>query len=427
MKFKEWKEWYKALPKSMRWFVWLVLLRPLVDNFYYLKEVSPFISPLYIVGVLTPLLIFISIRNSRKPPQSIVDGNFRIYGGFIIVGVLVMSMSGIADLQFWMVTLKITAILYLFFFLRHFIRNRKDMDGILQTFLYSSIWVVFMFLYEIYAHPINLTYTRGIERFQGDYADVFNYAIYVSICTLINYYFLLNSDSSLSRSTRIRNVVINIVLGSAMLLKMSHIATDVVFLALNILYFLIAFKKNAVGALIFASVLILIVYSYGQEKIDEKIQPLIQKDIDVASGEGEETSYLHGRVGRWERIMDFFNNSSLLSQLFGLPFTGELYYPFITGGTHNDYLRILMLVGYVGLTSYLILLINLFRRIIKEHLSTLYIGMGALGILVLYSISVVPTIYPGFLYTLLAIFAYFSIPESVLRKQEIAKSSKYKV
>jgi hypothetical protein len=418
MKFKEWKEWYKSLPKSFRWFVWLILLRPLIDNFYYLKEISPFLSPLYIVGGLTPIVIFYTIRKKQKPVRSEIDTNFRIWGGFILAGIIMMGFTGLLSLNYWIVIIKISLPIYLFIFLRYFVRNQKDIDGILQTFLYSAILIVGIFAYEIVVQPLNMTRTRGIDRMQGNFADVFNYATYVSLCTLINYYFLLKSDTTLSRSARIRNVVLNIVIGTAMLIKMSHVATDVVFLALNVLYFLVAFKKNAVGALFFVGVLFFIVYSYGKETIDKSILPLIETDVNVYSGEEDDVYLLHGRVGRWERITDIFNQSSLVSQLFGLPYTGYLPFAFITGGVHNDYLRNLLCTGYIGLIAYLLLLYNLFRRIIRHHLSTLYLGLGALGSLVLYSISVTPTVYPCFLYIILAIFAFFAIPPKVLKMQE---------
>lgn len=418
MSFKEWKEWYKSLPKSMRWFVWLILFRPVIDNFYYLKEVSPFLSPLNIVGILTPFIIFYTIRKMKTPPQSEIDTNVKVWGGFILAGIIVMGFTGFFMLPFWTVAFKISLPLYLLIFLRYFVRDRRDVDGVLQTFLFSSIVVISIFMFEIVIHPLNMVHSRGLERYQGSFADVFDYAIYVTLCTLINYYFLLKSDSTLSRTTRTRNVGLNLVIGVAMLFKMSHVATDIVFIALNILYFLVAFKKNAVGALIFGTVIVLIIYAYGQETIDKNLMPLIETDVKVAQGEEEETAYFHGRVGRWERISGIFNESSYLSQLFGMPFTGELPFAFVTGGVHNDYLRNLIAIGYIGLFSYLLLLFNLFRRIIKHELSMLYLGLGALGSLVLYSMTTVPTIYPSYLYIIMTIFAYFSIPTNVLKMRE---------
>src|SRR6185436_9336818 len=165
MKFKEWKEWYKSLPKGYKWFVWLILLRPLIDNFYYLKEISPFLSPLYIVGLLTPIVIFYSVSTKKKPLQTDLDTNFRLWGGIVIAGIIFMAFTGIFTLPFWIVSLKISAPIYLFIFFRYFIRSRKDLDGVLQTFLYSSLVIICIFSYETVVHPLNMVHTRGIERY----------------------------------------------------------------------------------------------------------------------------------------------------------------------------------------------------------------------------------------------------------------------
>jgi hypothetical protein len=418
MEFKEWRKWYKSLPKSMRWFVWLVFLRPLIDNFYYLKEVSPVLSPLNVVGVLTPVLIYFSIRKVKKPSSSVIDSNFRIWGNMLLAGVIVMGFSGLFLMSYWVVAFKLLLPVYLFIFLRYFVRNRKDVDGILQTFLYSAMFIILMFGYEIFFHPIMIGFTRKMERFQGGYADVFNYATYVSLSTLINYYFLLKSDSTLSKKARLRNVVINLVIGPTMLIKMSHVASYAVFLALNILYFLIAFRKNTISLLLCLTIILPIVYIYGKETINDKFMPLIQTDIEAYSGERDEVQLLHGRVGRWESQTNFFNESSLFVQLFGFPLSCELVFPLFTGGTHNDYLRILFTTGYVGLLTYILLLYNLFKRIMKHYWSLLYLGLGALACLMLYSLSVTPTVYASYMYIVMSIFALFSIPFQNFRIKE---------
>jgi hypothetical protein len=410
MNFKEWKRWYKSLPKSMRWFVWLVFLRPLIDNFYYLKEVSPVLSPLNIVGVLTPALIYFSIRKVKKPPHSVIDSNFRMWGSLLLAGVIIMGFSGLYMLNYWVVAFKLLLPVYLFIFLRYFVKSYMDVDGILQTFLYSAIFVVIIFGYEIFFHPIIIGFSRNMERFQGGYADVFNYATYVSLCTLINYYFLLKSNSTFLKVTCIRNVLINLIVASAMLIKMSHVASYAVFLAMNILYFLIAFRKNTVSLLLCLTIILPVAYIYGKETINEKFMPLIENDIEAYSGERDEVQLLHGRVGRWESQTNIFNESSLLVQLFGFPINGQLAFPFFTGGTHNDYLRILFTTGYVGLITYIFLLYNLFKRIVKHYLSLLYLGLGTLACLILYSLSVTPTVYASYMYIVMCIFAFFSIP-----------------
>ncbi|MFB0925680.1 MAG: hypothetical protein QMB65_10445, partial [Vicingaceae bacterium] len=77
---------------------------------------------------------------------------------------------------------------------------------------------------------------------------------------------------------------------------------------------------------------------------------------------------------------------------------------------HNDFLRILFLSGYLGLFYYIVLLIMLYQRAIKIAHATKYLAFGTLGILLLYSISVVPTFYPPFMYIVMSVFAYVALP-----------------
>src|SRR4249920_2644732 len=80
MNFKEWKKWLGELPWSCKWFVLFILIRPVTDNFYNLKEISPLYSPLYILGILTPVFILLSFLSSRFPKKysSPVDVPVRI-------------------------------------------------------------------------------------------------------------------------------------------------------------------------------------------------------------------------------------------------------------------------------------------------------------------------------------------------------------
>ena len=134
----------------MRWFVILVLLRSVIDSFYTLKQVSPLLSPLYIVGVLTPVLIVYSISKTRKPRQSIVDSLFRFWGVLMLMVIVTMAAMNSFSFEFLEVSLKITLPIYLFIFLRYFIRSQKDLEGIMQTFLYSAIPVALIFLFEVF-------------------------------------------------------------------------------------------------------------------------------------------------------------------------------------------------------------------------------------------------------------------------------------
>jgi hypothetical protein len=71
MTFREWKKWFKELPWSCKWFVIFILIRPVTDNFYNLKEISPVYSPLYILGILRRYLFFSAFFQDGFPKSTV--------------------------------------------------------------------------------------------------------------------------------------------------------------------------------------------------------------------------------------------------------------------------------------------------------------------------------------------------------------------
>jgi hypothetical protein len=102
MNFKEWLAWYRSLPITKKWFIILILIRPISDNFYDLKEVSVLTSPLYIIGILTPLLILFSFTSPRlsAPKRSLIDIPFYIWGAFVLLNCFYMYFTDLSLVTF---------------------------------------------------------------------------------------------------------------------------------------------------------------------------------------------------------------------------------------------------------------------------------------------------------------------------------------
>lgn len=86
MKFNQWKIWLKSKPWILKWFILLVLIRPIIDNLYFLKDISPFLSPLYIAGVLTPLMVIYVLAKTKKPASTKLDRHMRFFSFFHFAG-----------------------------------------------------------------------------------------------------------------------------------------------------------------------------------------------------------------------------------------------------------------------------------------------------------------------------------------------------
>jgi hypothetical protein len=414
MDFNEWRLWFKKLPWTLSWFIVLVLLRPVIDSFYYLKETSLFISPLYIVGVATPILCLIAIIKIPKPNYSRLDTAMSIYSGLIFLSCFFLLIKDFFSLKAIEFSLKLSIPVFLYFFCRRLIRSKKDLIGVFVAFLYSSVFVIITLAYELIFNPINVQMSRGLVRIQGNFADVSNYAIYASCLVLIAGFIYFENTKKRSFQSRMIIYFVMVLVSLLIVINIHHTVSYVVILSLLALFILNNFRTNFGSAIFFLLTAVIITYTVGKEAVDANIIPLIETDILVYEGEKESEALLHGRVGRWQIYLTKFNESSVVAQLIGLPVNIEKPYKYISSGSHNDYLRILLFTGYLGLATYITILISLYFRSIKHKPSMRYTGIGTLAILVLYSVSTTPSLYAPLLYVVIPIMAMLALPRKMM-------------
>jgi hypothetical protein len=418
MTFKEWKKWMRSLPWLLKWFVVLILFRPVIDNFYYLKEVSPFLSPLNIVGILTPVLCIAAIIKWRNSSNTPIDFYFKIWTALAFFSIIFLFIYDPVSLLFYEYLIRLTLPIYIFFFVRLLIRSKEDLHGVLQTFIYSAIFVLAIFLYEIVINPVRVVESRGLSRIQGYYGDVLNYSIYLTQSFLIICYFYFTQNKTVSSVKRIRKVIIVSFVCILMLFNIHHSASYFVFTFLFVLFLSFNFRENTNNSIFITMVLIATFYFFGQDIIEEKISPLFQTDIAVYEGEKENDRLLHGRVGRWKMMWEDFSNAPIAAQFFGIPLKLDYPYYHISSNAHNDFFRILLFTGFTGLTVYLLILFNLYKRMRLLNRPQKFLMMGGMIILILYSVSTTPTLYPSVLYVIYSIFAFVSLPVNLISAKE---------
>lgn len=114
-------------------------------------------------------------------------------------------------------------------------------------------------------------------------------------------------------------------------------------------------------------------------------------------------------------MIEIFTRENVFAQFFGYPLSLKYSYNFVGVGSHSDYVRMVFLSGYFGLFYYLTLLAVFFSRARKMLNATKYLAFGTLGILMLYSVSIVPTYYPPFMYVVMSVFAFVALPKPLRR------------
>ncbi len=412
MSFKEWRIWFTAMPWYLRWFVLLILLRPVLDNLYFLKNISPFLSPLYWVGILTPVLSVWALLKNRKIAKTIVDK----WAGYWFVLIFMSAFAIVLydplnklSIEFF---LKLTMPVYLYWIVRRVVRSRYDLKGVLITYLYSTIPIALLLLYEVFVNPISTQESRGFERIQGSFGDVVSYSIYLSFSFLVATYLFFINKKRYSFRRRLLLVVVVGGFGLLALFHIHHVASYVVFTAILGMFLMYNFKTNMASSMVILMIILSAIGFLGQDFMSERVSKLVEKDIEVYEGKAEKKFMLHGRVGRWQLMLEDFFTQNPVAVLFGYPYSFNYSYHMVGVGPHNDFLRIMFFTGIIGLCLYLLILYLLYRRMAALKTYQKYLGITMLFITALYSISVVPTYYPNYLYIMLSVFAFFALPKS---------------
>lgn len=394
MSYRKWKQWVQSLPWSLRWFVFLVLFRPLLDIFYYLKDISPFLSPLYIVGVMTPVLIagsFLSKSFPRKENSSL-DWVFGVWGVLLFFNVLA-ALTWQFSLYSLEIAFKLLLPIVLYFFLRHLIRSKRDLMGILTTFLYSSLIPFGMLLYEKFFTSIRADISRGMMRSSGAYADVISYAIYWMGALLVASYIFLGQDTRMFLLKRARLLIVVCALCLLGLLTIHHLTTwGVFFMLIGLLIFYSTRSKHIPAMLLMLLIGIVGFYFIG-DTVNEKISVLIEVDMRVLEGDLDSGRALHGRFDRWRRYIEQWEEMPVTSKLFGVSLTPSAWRhgTSVLGGVHNDYLRILFASGLLGLSTILLFYVILFFKSWSLAPSEKFLVQGAIALMLLYSITKLPS------------------------------------
>lgn len=417
MTHREWFEWLKELPWSLRWFPLLIIARPLVDNFYFLKEVSPFLSPPYIVGVLTPVLAISAMVKYRMPKMNRVDKAFFYWGITVIISCAFLVFYDPLSLLSIEFVLKLSLPIYLYFFLRLFITDLRDLHGILQAFLYGAIFVGLLLIYEVVVNPFRIEESRGLSRIQGNFGDVVSYGMYITFSVIVATYYFFSRQHIASLRSRLWLLIPVAMVSVLGLVNIHHTATYTIFILTTGLFIAYNVKsRNRSVAILLIVVIGMSLSFWGSEIVDERITPLLETDMAVYSGTQDTDKLLHGRVGRWRMMLTMFSSENVPIQFFGYPLKLDYVYHFIGIGSHNDFIRILFATGVVGLFLYLFFLANVVKRASALATAQRYLLLATVMALVFYSISVTPTIYAPFMYFALSIFAYVGLPDNQLSK-----------
>ena len=390
IRFKNWWRWFKRQPWSYKWFLWLVLLRPIIDVFWFVKE-SALFSPLQVAGLLTFLFAFLYAIKlpSRKKGQ--IPLTFSLFAGLLVINLFLVATE-IWTAGSFIRFVRFSTPILLFIYLAKAMRNETRFLGLLFTFLVSSIFPLSMLYYESIFDPISqvaLSESRGGGfRLTGLYADLFNYMSYVIGDFLILSYFFIRSLKGSYRKVGVVKISIVIALTLVGISGLKHQASWGVFLFILMSVVISGFKNRKVKQ--YVLMIGFPILFLAPVVILPTVEKLFAKEIGAYTGERDSKRILNGRLVRWEYYFDAWAEIPISSKLLGVSFsdlTKRQKQGMTGGGMHSDYVRFLFASGIIGLISFLLfyLRISIGRRNFRKPEQ--FFITTCIGIMCLYSVS----------------------------------------
>ena len=381
------------------------------------------LSPLYIVGVLTPIFLiwsFLSRSFKRKYRSPLGDFLFGLWGTLIIINSLLILLNSFSMSMMGNAIKYITPVM-LFFYMRHIISSRKDLHGLLQAILIGCIFPALVFVYEKLVGPIApeyLTESRGGgARVQGAYADVMSYATYVvgSFITA-SYFFIQKVNQGIETRRDYILIGIVILLDIGALIAIKQVSTFIVFgTIMSIFLFYLLRNRRMTGLLLLIVPAVLLSSKFIYER---NLRPLVDKEIRVIEGDAEVDRSFNGRMTRWRKYFELWGEMPGYTLVVGVAPSGFKEAPtMMGGGMHSDFVRILFFTGFGGLILYLMFLFMMFikARWLNKH--DRYLILVTLAALMLHSVSTTPFLYASYTFLLMIVFAYTLLPLNILHSE----------
>ncbi len=423
MSYRAWKQWLLSLPWSLRWFVLLVLIRPIVDALYFLKGISPFLSPLYITGVLTPVLIAASYLSGSFPKKrlSILDVLFGFWAWILLFNALALLIKYGVSLESLEHSLHFITPPLIYFYVRHFIQSKENLLGLITTVLLSSIVPSVMLIYENVFDPVSTQTSRDLTRFLGVWSDISNYGVFFTTGLLAAGYFFFAKGTGVPNRRRTQVLAAVIIIGLLGLVSINHTASWIVFIFVFALFMWHGAGSQAALTTLVVLVVAAVGYLFLGEAINESVGTIFEREMNVIHREDKGfKDAFHGRGHRWAAFLSMWETMPALSKLFGVSFgTLDLRWQAVPvrymtlKGAHSDYIRLLFATGVVGLATYLFALGAASFRSLTLPKAERFLILGGVAILMLFSVSMTPSLYATTQYICFSIVAYTALPRSV--------------
>jgi O-antigen ligase len=321
----------------------LIFAKPIIDATW--NSGLGGINALKVVGAGLPILVifrFLVTSDLKKHgmPMAVIWMAY-LYCNLVSFAMIAISGKLVGSIEFILRVLNGFVGFYLF---QTYFSEKKWFKYLLIAYLFAGLFPMMMGLYQAMTGTVwRVRQAAGLVRNVGIYHDAFafrSYA-YMTITAIILYWSYFSKNKWISKLFLIGYGFAC----SVVVFKIYSKAGYAIFALWSTIWSI--FNRKIVIIVLLAASVLAANFMMGN-KLFTDVATVFYKETDAITGEGNRDLALGGRMYIWTDYWESYKNAGTFNQMFGLGVSG--------GGTHNDYLRVLMGGGILGLVVYVTLL-----------------------------------------------------------------------
>lgn len=370
--------------------IWLLLLllRPVIDTTWDWKHGALGFSPLQLVGAGLPAFFVWALWLRRGELRGLLRGQWEMLAWGVLL--LVASVAAVIvqpDAEAAGAALKFVLPPLAVGFGYVYLRDERVLRLAAVALALAGIVPLLFVLYELIVGPMATSIRGGVPRFTGPYAQSSVYGMHFSLM-LLGLGWLVLRGGGVWLWALLAAVA---VMGFAAAFIV-HVSSWVVLLALVMLILaVLIWRSRWQHAALLGAVVVLSTVTGFTLRPEHTYHWVLMRDVEIIEGKFPAEQFANSRGAIWARNMDDFSRLPWCARLFGSSLSGRNYFGATAFGAHNDFLRVLVLTGVVGLLLYLFWLIRVGVVVGKGRGERRLLGAGAMIVLLGYSVALTPT------------------------------------
>lgn len=349
-----------ALIKPRNFILLYFLIKPAVDWFAESGTtfMGIYIGPQYLAGIVVPILLVFYVFINRKDISLFPIK--RLLMTFVAVNIYDYISGGNYSIDSFGWLVRVIFPLCLYISLPHIVKERSDILIFIKMIALSGIFPLTVGFLQLagFIPYVRLPESFGeldLQRLTGGYNDAFSFSFPI-ILAIFSILFLIQYRSEEEGTKRGNNLYgILLTLYISILFFSYH---RLVFICFVVTIFLwsIYNKRRKLVLLLTASIILSLPFTFNNlmEFFGDVYKPFLSSPH--YSNMPVEKAF-HGRWGIWESQLSHFSNYSFSEKLLGKGISARY--------SHNDFIRILVSNGIIGLMLYILILGFIGRRIFQ--------------------------------------------------------------